>query len=170
MAPVALVLTTHLLMQQVGWRHRHTGPDQPPAQVAPAGVDADPRPLPTDTAAGVSANTNRTPGSGPDRAGRTPDASLGIAGRWPDTTGPKGDSQTAMSGPEMGLQARAGQIYEEHRAAGRPVSGAVLARQLGTSERHGRRLLAVFRAKDGGSAGRNGDGAAQHEQAGPMPR
>jgi hypothetical protein len=75
-----------------------------------------------------------------------------------------------MSGPEMDLQARAGRIYEEHRAAGRPVSGAVLARQLGTSERHGRRLLAEFRAKDEGSARRNGDGAAQHKQAGPMTK
>jgi hypothetical protein len=169
MAPVALVLTTHLLMQQVGWRHRRTGPDQPPAPVAPVGVDADPRPLPTDTLAGVSANASRTPGSGSDRAGPTPDLPLGIAGRWPDTTGPDVDNQTAMSGPELDLQARGRQIYEEHRAAGRPVSGAVLARQLGTSERHGRRLLAEFRAKDEGSARRNGDGAAQHKQAGPMP-
>jgi Protein of unknown function (DUF2637) len=29
MAPVALVLTTHLLMQQAGWRHRTTGPTEP---------------------------------------------------------------------------------------------------------------------------------------------
>jgi Protein of unknown function (DUF2637) len=169
-APVALVLTTHLLMQQLGWRHRHAGPDQTPAPVAAAAVDADPRPVPTDTAAGMSANASITPGSGPDRAGATPDQPLGIAGRWPDTTGPNVDSQTAMSGPEIGLQARARQIYQAHCAAGRPVSGAVLARQLGTSERHGRRLLAEFRAKDEGSARRNGDGAAQHQQAGPMPR
>jgi hypothetical protein len=29
MAPVALVLTTHLLMQQAGWRHRTTDPTEP---------------------------------------------------------------------------------------------------------------------------------------------
>ena len=168
-APVALVLTTHLLMQQLGWRHRHAGPDQTPAPVAAAAVDADPRPVPTDTAAGMS-NASITPGSRPDRAGPTPDQPLGIAGRWPDTTGPNVDSQTAMSGPEIGLQARARQIYEARRAAGKAVSGAALARQLGTSERHGRRLLAEFRAKDEGSARRNGDSAAQHKQAGPMPK
>jgi Protein of unknown function (DUF2637) len=169
MAPVALVLTTHLLMQQVGWRHRHAGPDQTQAPVASAAVDADPLPLPTDAAAGMSANASATAGSGPDRAGPPLDLPLGIAGRWPDTTGPTLNSQTAMSGPELGLQARARQIYQEHCAAGRPVSGAALARQLGTSERHGRRLLAEFRAEDEGSARRNGDGAAQHKQAGPMP-
>jgi hypothetical protein len=85
-------------------------------------------------------------------------------------TGPNANGRAAMSGPEMALQARARQVYEEHCAAGRAISGAVFARQLGTSERHGRRLLAEFRAKDEGSARRNGDGAAQHEQAGPMPR
>jgi Protein of unknown function (DUF2637) len=170
MAPVALVLTTHLLMQQVGWRHRHTGPDQTPAPVAPSAVHPDPRPVPTGTAAGMSANASMTPGPGPDRVGPTADPELRIAGRGPGTTGPNVDSRAAMSGPELDLQARARQIYEEHTAAGRPVSGAALARQLGTSERHGRRLLAEFRAKDEGSVRRNGDGAAPHKQAGPMTR
>jgi hypothetical protein len=170
MAPVALVLTTHLLMQQVGWRHRHTGPDQTPAPVATDAVDTDEWPIPTGAAAGMSAAASMTPGSRPDRAGPTPNLELPTAGRRPDTTGPKVDSQTAISGPEMGLQARARQIYEEHCAAGRSISGATLARQLGTSERHGRRLLAEFRAKDEGSARRNGDGAAQHKQAGPMTK
>jgi hypothetical protein len=136
MAPVALVLTTHLLMQQVGWRHRHTGPDQTPAPEAPAAVDADPLPVPTGTVAGMSAEASMTPGSRLDRAGPKPDLELRIAGRGPDTTGPSMDSRAAMSGPEMGLQARALRIYEEHCGAGRPVSGAALARQLGTSERH----------------------------------
>jgi hypothetical protein len=85
-------------------------------------------------------------------------------------TGPYVDSRAAMSEPEMGLQARARQIYEEQTTAGRHVSGAALARQLGTSERHGRRLLAEFRDKDEGSTRRNGDGAAQRKQAGPMSR
>ena len=116
----------------------------------------------------MSANASMTPGPGPDRAGPPSDLPLGIAGRWPDTTGPKVDSQTAMSGPKLRLQVRARQIYEEHCAAGRPVSGAALARQLGTSERHGRRLLAELRTQVEGSASRNGDSPAQHKQAGPM--
>jgi hypothetical protein len=169
MAPVALVLTTHLLMQQAGWRHRYTGPDQTPAPVAATATVAHPWPVLAGTAAGMSAKEGLTPGPGPDRAGPTPDLELRIAGRGPDTTKRNVDSRAAMSGPDMGLQARARQIYEDHCAAGRPISGAALARQLGTSERHGRRLLAGFRAKDEGSARRNGDGAAQHQQAGSMP-
>jgi hypothetical protein len=34
MAPVALVLTTHLLMQQASWRHQRPTPDRPAAQQA----------------------------------------------------------------------------------------------------------------------------------------
>jgi hypothetical protein len=48
------------------------------------------------------------------------------------------------------------------------MSGAELARQLGTSEWHGRRLLAEIRTQVEGSATRNGDGPAKHKQAGPM--
>jgi len=73
-----------------------------------------------------------------------------------------------MSGPEADLHVPARQIYEAHQAMGRRVSGAELARQLGSSERHGRRLLAEFRTRDEGSADGNGDGAARHKQAGPM--
>src|SRR5512132_1638120 len=39
MAPVALVLTTHLLMQQVGWRRVTPGPTAPVAE-QPAGPEA----------------------------------------------------------------------------------------------------------------------------------
>jgi hypothetical protein len=48
------------------------------------------------------------------------------------------------------------------------LSGAALAHQLGTSDRHGRRLLAEFRIKDQGSARGNGNGAAQYKQLGPL--
>jgi hypothetical protein len=170
MAPVALVLTTHLLMQQVGWRHRHAGPARTAASAASATADADPRPAPAATAAGTSANVSPTPGAGLVRAGPTADIEPRVAGREPDTTVPSMDSPATMAGPELDLQSQARQIYEKHSAAGRAVSGAVIARQLGVSERHGRRLLAEFRAKDEGSAHRNGDGAAPHKQAGPMPR
>jgi hypothetical protein len=167
MAPIALVLTTHLLMQQVVWRHRHAGPARTPASAASATADADPRPAP---AAGTSANASPTPGAGLDRAGPTADIEPRVAGREPDTTVPSMDSPATMAGPELDLQSQARQIYEKHSAAGGAVSGAVIARQLGVSERHGRRLLAEFRAKDEGSAHRNGDGAAPHKQAGHMPR
>jgi hypothetical protein len=40
MAPVALVLTTHLLMQQVGWRR--PAPDRPTALVAEQRADPEP--------------------------------------------------------------------------------------------------------------------------------
>lgn len=55
-------------------------------------------------------------------------------------------------------------------SAGASLSGAALARQVGISERHGRRLLAELRAEDEGSTRRNGDGAARYEQGGPMHR
>ncbi len=127
MAPVALVLTTHLLMQQVRWRHRHTEPDQTPAPVTATATVTDPWPVPTGTAAGMSAKAGMIPGPRLDRAGPAPELELRMAGHEPDTTTPNADSQAAMSGLDRGLQARARQIYEEYCAAGKPISGAALA-------------------------------------------
>jgi hypothetical protein len=166
-APVALVLTTHLLMQQASWRHRQTGPDQGPT---PALAAADPSPVATVTHTSTSTEVGTAPGLRMEGAGPSPDPGRYLAGRGPDATGPDVNGQAAMSGPHADLQAHAREIYEAHKAAGRRMSGAALGRQLGTSERHGRRLLAEFRAKDEGSAGRNGDGVARHEQAGPVRR
>jgi hypothetical protein len=162
MAPVALVLTTHLLMQQASWRHRQTGPDQGPT---PALAAADPSPVATVTHTSIPTEVGTAPGPRLEGAGPSPGPDL--AGRGPDATGRDVNGQAARSGPHADLQARAREIYEAHKAAGRRMSGAALGRQLGTSERHGRRLLAEFRAKDEGSARRNGDGVARHQQAGP---
>jgi hypothetical protein len=99
MAPVALVLTTHLLMQQASWWHQRP---------ATAGQEAD-MVVPM----------------------------AGAAGQQPD--------------PEATVR----RIYEQHQAAGTRLSGAALARRAGISERHGRRLLAEFRAQEVDR--RNGD-------------
>jgi hypothetical protein len=139
MAPVALVLTTHLLMQQLTWRHH-----QP--------VNSAPEPEHLDHQPDMSASSAEPSGSREHVAGQIR------------------PSPADRSGPAPDLEARARQIYRQHRSAGRRLSGAALAREVGTSDRHGRRLVAVFRGEDEGSARRNGDGAAQHKQAGPMPR
>jgi hypothetical protein len=171
MAPIALVLTTHLLMQQASWRHRHTEADQTSAPAMSTTLDVDLQPIPpTVEAATTSAQATMTPGSRLDHTGPDPDLELRVAGHGADMTGPAPDSPVAMAGPERDLHGRARQLYKEYQAAGRRVSGAGLARRLGTSERHGRRLLAEFRTEDEGSAGRNGDGAARGKQAGPMRR
>jgi hypothetical protein len=96
-------------------------------------------------------------------------------GSWSGCARPPGSrertssvSQAAISGAETTIRVRAQQVYDNHRAIGRRMSGAELARQLGTSEWHGRRLLAEIRTQVEGSATRNGDGPAKHKQAGPM--
>jgi len=157
-------------MQQAGWRHRPAGSDQEAALELAATIDADPRPDPAITAAGAPRQATTTPPPRTDHPGPDPDPELGMAGHRPDMTGPEVNSWAVISTPQADLQAQAQQVYEAHKAAGRRMSGAALGRQLGTSERHGRRLLAEFRAKEEGSAGRNGDGAAPHERAGPMRR
>jgi hypothetical protein len=150
MAPVALVLTTHLLMQQAGWR----------------GL----RNRPADIAAGMSTQATMPCDSRPVWAGLISDLELGVGGRGGDTTGSDLHSRVAMSGPEADLHTRARRIYQQHQTAGKRISGATLARELSTSERHGRRLLAECRAEQGGSAGRNSDGVARHKQVGPVSR
>jgi Protein of unknown function (DUF2637) len=166
MAPVALVLTTHLLMQQASWRHRRTEPNRASTIL----TSAEAGPVPATEAASTSGQATMTPGSRQDRRRPDPDLEPALAGQKAATTGPELDRRTPLSGLQADLRGRAQQIYEEHQAAGGRVSGAGLARELRISERHGRRLLAEFRAKDEGSAGRNGNGAARHQQASPMPR
>jgi hypothetical protein len=170
MAPVALVLTTHLLMQQASWRHRPARLDQALALDTRASVDTNGWPGPAATAAGMSAKASTTPGPRVQHARRKPDPEPSVTGRSLDMAAQLITSGPAMSGPQADLQTQARQAYEGHKATGRPVSGAALGRQLGVSERHGRRLLAEFRAKDEGSASRDGDGAPRHKQAGPMLR
>jgi hypothetical protein len=124
MAPVALVLTTHLLMQQASWRHQR------------------------------SAMAGQVPNlSGPGgRAPAGPDTAAAMAGHAPATLIPR----TGPAGHAPDPEAKARRIYQQHQAAGTRLSGAALARHAGISERHGRRLLAEFRAQEADR--RNGDG------------
>jgi hypothetical protein len=106
-----------------------------------------------------------------------------MAGQQADMGRPQPDQGAAMAGQrsamampmaeeaerELDPQAQARRVYEQHQAAGANLSGAALAKQVGISERHGRRLLAELRAEAEGSTRRNGDGAARHPQVGPMP-
>jgi hypothetical protein len=124
MAPVALVLTTHLLMQQASWRHQ--------------------RPAMAGQVPNLSGPGGRVP-AGPDTA-------AAMAGHEPATPVPMAGPAGQAPDPE----ARARRIYQQHQAAGTRLSGAALARHAGISERHGRRLLAEFRAQEADR--RNGDG------------
>jgi Protein of unknown function (DUF2637) len=54
-------------------------------------------------------------------------------------------SQPARPDTARDLRAEACRLLTEAQASGQPLSGAGLARQLGTSARHGRRLLAAYR-------------------------
>ena len=67
------------------------------------------------------------------------------------------------AGHEPDPEAKARRIYEQHQAAGTHLSGAALARHAGISERHGRRLLAEFRAHE--TDRRNGDGPPSTSRA-----
>jgi hypothetical protein len=133
-APVALVLATHLLMQQVGWRYpRPAMSGQMPTLAAPSSS----LPAAPDTAA---------------TAGQEADMGAAMAGHEPAP--PFRKAEVARQGPD--LEARARRIYKQHQATGTRLSGAALARHAGISERHGRRLLAEFRADEADR--RNGDG------------
>jgi Protein of unknown function (DUF2637) len=140
MAPVALVLTTHLLMQQASWRHQRPAmAGQLPTPATPGGrLSAAP-----DTAAMTGHRT--------DMGRPQPDMGAAMAGHEPAMVVPRGEAATQEPDPE----AKARRIYQQHQAAGTHLSGAALARQTGISERHGRRLLAEFRAQE--TDRRNGD-------------
>jgi Protein of unknown function (DUF2637) len=141
MAPVALVLTTHLLMQQASWRHqRPLMAGQAPNPATPGGRP----PAVRDTAAmtGHQAAISRP----------RPDTGVAMAGHEPATVVP----MAGAAGQEPDPEAKARRIYKQHQAAGTRLSGAALARHAGISERHGRRLLAEFRAQEADR--RNGDG------------
>jgi hypothetical protein len=111
MAPVALVLTTHLLMQQASWRHQE-----------------------------------------PAMGGPQPGMRAAMAGHEPAMLVPMVEAAEQEPDPE----AQARRIYEQHQATGTRLAGAALARHVGISDWHGRRLLAEFRADEADR--RNGDG------------
>ncbi len=149
MAPVALVLTTHLLMQQATWRHqRPPMAGQVPTSAAPGGRPA------------AAADTAVMTGHATAMGAPQPDMGAAVAGHEPAIAVPRGEA----AGQELGPEARAQRIYEQHQAAGARLSGAALARHAGISERHGRRLLAEFRAQEADR--RNGDGPPSTLRAG----
>jgi hypothetical protein len=140
MAPVALVLTTHLLMQQASWRHQRPAmAGQAPNPAAPGGRP----PAAPDTAA--MAGRART------RGGPQPDTGAAMTGHEPAMVLPL----AGVAERELDPETKARRIYQQHQAAGTRLSGAALARHAGISERHGRRLLAEFRAQE--TDRRNGD-------------
>jgi hypothetical protein len=135
MAPVALVLTTHLLMQQVGWRRGTTGlaelmpiPEAGLKPAQPAGPEpaqpAEPEPAP------------------PHRPGDH------------SAQGPASSDRGAPAAPRARVRA----AYEAQLAAGQTPTGAGLARAAGVSERYGQRLLAEFTADPARAEHWNGDG------------
>jgi hypothetical protein len=148
MAPIALVLTTHLLMQQASWRH--------------------PRPA-TAGQAPTPATTGSRPAAAADMAamaGHAMDIAAAMAGHEPATLVPRAGPAGREPDPEI----KARRIYQQYQAAGTRLSGAALARHAGISERHGRRLLAEFRAQEADR--RNGDSPPSPARAGdthPQP-
>jgi hypothetical protein len=138
MAPVALVLTTHLLMQQVGWRQGIPGPTAPGAeqQAGPAVPGAEQQ---ADPEAAHPHRSADHPAPQPDRPGQD---------------------------VQVGARARVRAAYEAQVQAGQTPTGAGLARTAGVSERYGQRLLAEFTADSVSRGHPNGDHLAAG--AGPI--
>jgi hypothetical protein len=129
MAPVALVLTTHLLMQQVSWRPPTSGRPAAPAPQA----DLEPE--------------------GPEQEGGSRPAHPHRPGDQPAPE-PAGAGQLGR----VGARARVRAAYQAQLAAGQTPTGAGLARAAGVSERYGQRLLAEFTADPTRADRPNGDG------------
>jgi hypothetical protein len=137
MPPVALVLATHLLLQQGVWRRQHT------RAAAALGERRD------QDATSPSADRSTSPtreGLGqPESAPTAPVAASQLPA--PSLRRPPADAA---------IKDRARQLYVEAQAAGRRLTGADLGRALGTSDSYGRLLLREFRtnsrAPDNGSA------------------
>jgi hypothetical protein len=127
MPPVALVLATHLLLQQGVWRRQH-------ARAAPAAGMGSERGAPQ-AAVARTRPAAASPGQ-PELAS----AGVGATGR-PST--PPVSPPSAQGDPATRDRAR--RLYVEAQAAGRKLTGADLGRALGTSDSYGRLLLREFR-------------------------
>jgi Protein of unknown function (DUF2637) len=126
MPPVALVLATHLLLQQGVWRRQHSGTatamaDQSDQAATPSSPEA-------------STNSAR----GRHRLSEAAPTALAAANRLPTPSPPRQPADAAT-------RDRARQLYVEAQAAGRKLTGADLGRALGTSDSYGRLLLREFR-------------------------
>ena len=127
MPPVALVLATHLLLQQGVWRRQHAR--SATAVEVTAAEDGPPR------AAGASAR----PAEAAPRQTEPAPTALGATGR------PARAVQAHRALADAATRDRARQLYVEAHAAGRKLTGADLGRALGTSDSYGRLLLREFR-------------------------
>ena len=129
MPPVALVLATHLLLQQGVWRRQH-------ARAATAAGEA--------TARRWNSAERRRDGRDPQPRG------LASPNRrrqpWKRPVGRRRLPRSQRSAPgDAATRDRARQLYVEAQAAGRKLTGADLGRALGTSDSYGRLLLREFR-------------------------
>jgi hypothetical protein len=138
MPPVALVLATHLLLQQGVWRRQHSGTAA--AMGEREGVRATP----------PSADASTSPGREGLRQPESAPTTLVAASRLPAPSAQRhpGDAAT---------RDRARQLYAEAQATGHKLTGADLGRALGTSDSYGRLLLRQFRTSQASS----GNGAAK---------
>jgi Protein of unknown function (DUF2637) len=127
MPPVALVLATHLLLQQGVWRRQHT-PTLATAREPLAGGT-------TERPADSSATSSDRPTTRPEPQPTPPT----------DTTGPPARPLPHPPSADAATKDRARHLYAEAQAAGRKLTGADLGRALGTSDSYGRLLLREFR-------------------------
>jgi hypothetical protein len=127
MPPVALVLATHLLLQQGVWRRQH-------ARAAPAAG------MGSERGASQAAVARTRPAAGSPGQPELALAGVGVTGR-PST--PPVSPPSAPGDPATRDRAR--RLYVEAQAAGRKLTGADLGRALGTSDSYGRLLLREFR-------------------------
>jgi hypothetical protein len=135
MPPVALVLATHLLLQQGVWRRQHSG------TVAAIGEWSDQAATPSSPEASTSPAREGLPQS------EAAPTALGAASRLPAASSQRQPADAAT-------RDRARQLYVQAQAAGCKLTGADLGRALGTSDSYGRLLLREFRTSEGSS--RNG--------------
>jgi hypothetical protein len=127
MPPVALVLATHLLLQQGVWRRQHAWAASAVGEATPEGR----------TTPRVGAMTQ--PAVATSRQPESP-AAAGAASRPPAPA-----VRPPAPSPDAATRDRARRLYIEAQAAGRKLTGADLGRALGTSDSYGRLLLREFR-------------------------
>jgi hypothetical protein len=132
MPPVALVLATHLLLQQGVWRRQH-------ARAATAAGEATPEDGTTPPAGAMT-----RPAAATARQPESP-AAVGVTGRPPTPA-----AQPGSASGDAATRDRARRLYVEAQATGRRLTGADLGRALGTSDSYGRLLLREFRTSHTG--------------------
>ena len=129
MPPVALVLATHLLLQQGVWRRQHTA----------TGAMGE---RPGEGTRSPSADRSTRPTREALRQPQPEPTALGGSSPLPGASLQRQPADAAT-------KKRARQLYVEAQATGRKLTGAELGRALGTSDSYGRLLLREFRTEIG---------------------